>query len=41
MKQEEQKSNKCMYCGNFDRYYTQGLRRFKEANAGSVRREKG
>lgn len=30
----EQKSKKCCYCGNFEGYYTKGLRRYEKSKQG-------
>ncbi len=31
---EEKKNKKCLYCGNFETYYTKGMRRFERTRYG-------
>ena len=34
MEENEQKGKKCCYCGNFEGYYTKGLRRYEKSKQG-------
>ena len=34
MEENEQKGKKCCYCGNFEGYYTKGLRRYDKTKQG-------
>ena len=34
MEEKGQKSKKCCYCGNFEGYYTKGLRRYEKSKQG-------
>lgn len=37
IKEEEKKNKKCLCCGNFEGYYTKGLRRFERTKQGFCR----
>ncbi len=39
MENQEQKKKECRRCGNFDRYYTKGLRHYEKTECGFCREQ--